>query len=444
MVLFKAALLSGFCGLAGCLAYRRSGEYYWGLAAAASAASLATLFSADRPALVTFFLVGVFLWILERGGPLWLLPVLAVVWANSHGGFFLGGLIVAIYAAAVRRRPLWIAAAATIAASALNPNHVRIAQVMLAYRQSYLTQTLIEWTRPPLWGPPYAFPLLLYASGLALAIAWRRVRASDWLLFGAFSAASLAAFRNIPLTAFLAPVLIAAYLPWRPRIPRIADLLCPVLLAALLIGGIARGGFFQLRAALWKFPSGAADFLLAGGSPEPIFNTYEYGGYLIWRLWPRHRVFIDGRALNESVYRDYARILGDSAPGERLRLLDHYRIGAVVANAWEYTTGVVYPLVLETGWPLVYEDAQALVFLRHPPPGMPILDRSRIAAHLEAECRLHIEKDPELCLCARTLGFLFLRSGDREAARRAFSLYLASPRDPDPEAETAYRGLLGR
>lgn len=460
VVLFKGLLLAGFCGIAGLVAARRTGGFYWGLAAAAAAAPVATLFSADRPALVTFFLVAVFVWILERGRPLWLVPVLSVVWANSHGGFFLGWVILGAYAAgatvsraAREARRLWLVALVSVVLSGLNPNYFRIFEILPAYRQSYLMQSLIEWTRPHLWGPPYSFNILLYAAAAVMLAAWRRVKLSDWFLFIPFAVASLAAFRNIMLTAFLAPILIASYFPWRRKLPSLAG---PVLAGALavVIGvGTAQGRFFQLRAALWKFPAGAADFLLARGASESIFNTYEYGGYLIWRLWPRQRVFIDGRALNESVYRDYQRILGSTGSSAeesrqaRRQLLERYGVGAIVANAFEYTTGVVYPLVLaladpaETEWQLVYQDPQALVFLRRPPSDLTPLDKSRVADHLEAECRTHIEKDPELSLCARTLGFLFLRAGDPGRARRSFELYLANAGEPDPEAESTYRRL---
>ena len=141
VVLWKALLLSLFCGIAGALAARRTGSVYWGLASAAAAASVASLFSADRPALITFFLVAVFVWILERGGPLWALPVLSVIWANSHGGFFLGWVVVGAYAAGATLsrllgrpgpdpRRLWAAALVSIVASGLNPSHFRIFEIV--------------------------------------------------------------------------------------------------------------------------------------------------------------------------------------------------------------------------------------------------------------------------------------------------------------------------
>jgi hypothetical protein len=225
----------------------------------------------------------------------------------------------------------------------------------------------------------------------------------------------------------------------------------PAVAAALvgvLVTGAWRGQFFQLRAALWKFPAGAADWLLAKNISSPIFNTYEYGGYLIWRLWPHERMFIDGRALNESVYRDYVKALGSSSPQDRQEVLARYGVEAIVANGFEYASGVLYPMVLwlaeptQSDWQLVYQDPQAMIFLRHPPLGVAALHKTQIPDHLEAECRLHIEKDPELCLCARTLGFLFLRLGDAGRARRALELYLANNREPDAEAESVYRRLL--
>ncbi len=445
VVLFKAALLTAFCGFTGLVAARRGGSLWWGLGAAGAAASVAHWFSADRPALVTFWMVPVFIWILERERPLWLLPLLMVVWANSHGGFFLGWVVAGAYTAANPRK-LWRVAAVTVAASLLNPNHVRVLEVLLRYRQSYLTQMLVEWSRPHLWGPPWGFPLLLYTGAAVLALAWRRVKLSDWILFAAFAAAALTAFRNILLVAVASPIVIASYWPWRWKMPGLARPAAAAALAAALAWGVWQGRFFQLRAALWRFPEGAAQFLVQNGLTGRLFNTYEYGGYLIWRLWPEHKTFIDGRALNESVYRDYQ---GAISVSDR-EVLNRYGVEIVVMNAFEYTTGALYPLVIwlsqpgAADWKLVYQDPQALVFARHPPAGMTVLSKDQVASHLENECRLYLERDPELCLCARTLGLYFLQTGDRRRAREALASYLASPHQPDPAAETAYQKLLRR
>ena len=454
VVFWKALLLAVMCALSGYTAWRRTQSTLWAVAAALMAASLAIEFAHDRPSILTYVFTALFLAIWEDGRRLWLLPPLALLWANCHGGFFVGWIVCGVYTAAalLRRAPaarrFLTITALTVVISAINPNGFASIATVLAYRASPMQATLIEWSRADLWGPPYAFDLLLYASAIVLLLAWRRVRLADWLLFAAFAAASLTAFRNEMLLGILAPILIATYFPrLRLRLPEPATQYAAIAILVAATGyGAARGAFFQLRAAEWRYPAGAAAFLHDHVPAARIFNTYEYGGYLIWRGIP---VFIDGRALRESVFDDYRKIIGTPA-GSLLRrdAFARYGVNAIVVNAFEYNAGALYSLVpalsspAEAEWKLVYEDPQSLVFLHDPPPGMPVLDTRRIVDHLESECRLHIERDPAFPLCARTLGDLFLRSGDRTRARRSLALYLEHPIADDPAARRAYQQLL--
>jgi hypothetical protein len=452
VVLWKSLLLTILCGLVGLVVYRRTSSDLWGIAAALTVAWLAIDFDKDRPGILSYVFVAAFVSIFEERRKLWLLPVLSLIWANSHGGFFLGWGVCGAYGAEalLRRAPdarrLLIYSGLAILLSGVNPNGFTVISTLLRYRQSTLTATLIEWSRPDLWGPPYAFDILLYAAVAVLIVSWKRVRPADWLLFAAFSMAALTAFRNEMLVGIVAPVLIASYFPWRRPLPVLVRY---GVTAALLVGiglGLVHRSFFQLRAAEWRYPEGASNFLAANRITVSVFNTYEYGGYLIWK---DQRVFIDGRALSETVFDEYRRILG-SPPEDASRFgaLARYGAGAIVVNAFEYNSGVLYPLVLALGrpeaadWKLVYNDAAALVFLRNPPSGMPVFDKSRIVDHLEAECFLHVERDPEFSLCARKLGDFFLRSGDRARARQALGLYLQHPYADDPEARRVYGQLL--
>ena len=437
MVLVRAALLAAFCALAGLLAWRRRGGFYGPLAAAFATAGVVSQFAVDRPYLVTFLLLASTMAILETRCWMWLLPPLFLIWANCHGGYFLGWVVVAAYSADAlflewRKKPLpdarrlWIVSVLSVLASGANPNGFRILQILLYYRSSYLTSRLLEWAPPRLW-PPGEFAVLLFGAAALLLWARRSARLVDWLLFLAFALAALSAQRNTFLIGFLAPVLIASYFPWKPRLPVLAQYAAAALVVGALGAGIARGSFFQLRAAEWKYPAGAADFLLAHHVTEPLFNTYEYGGYLIWRLWPQERVFIDGRALSESIFMDYARILynHDASGGKSAdELLDRYGVQAIVMNTFEYSNGLVYLLApaladpARTDWKLVYSDAQAMVFMRHPPPGVPPLDSLRVLDHMEEECDLHIEREPQYPRCARALGQVFEKVGDLTRARR--------------------------
>jgi hypothetical protein len=454
VVFWKALLLSLLCLFIAFVAHLRTGSWFWGIGAALAAASLLIEFAHDRPSILTYVFTGLVIAIFEERRRIWWLPGILLLWANCHGGYFLGWIVCGAYGAdaLLRRLPdtrrVLLAGAVSVLVSGLNPNGFAAIPTVLRYRQSVLQSSLIEWSRADLWGPPYAFDLLLYAAAIVLLLAWRRVRPAHWILFAAFAAAALTAFRNEPLVALLAPVLIAIYWPKRLAPPdwKAAPYAAAIALTLLLAWGVIGGRFFQLRAAEWRYPAGAARFLRAKNVTVPLFNTYEYGGYLIWA---GERVFIDGRALSESLFQDYRMIIG-TPPGDprRSQTLDRFGAGAIVMNAFEYNSGVLYPLALDlarpaqTEWKLIYEDAAAMVFARALPPGSVELPKARIVDHLEAECTLHVERDPGLPLCARTLGDLFLRSGDKVRARRALGLYLAHPIGDDPAARKAYLQLL--
>ena len=300
----------------------------------------------------------------------------------------------------------------------------------------------------PLW-PPSVFTALLVFGAIVSIWARRRLRIVDGLLFAAFAYAALTAQRNIFLMAFWAPVVIATYAgAWtiEPRWERPLALLTAAALAVCAAIGIVRGDFFQLRVAEWRFPKGAADFLAEHHVTSPMFNTYEYGGYLIWRLWPQEKAFIDGRALSESIFLDYAEILYNRDNAQKL--LDRYGIEVIVMNTFEYSNGLLYNLAPALGdpnlheWKLVYSDPQAVIFMRTPPNGVQVLPWSEDFDHLEAECRMHMEHRPAEAACARTLGQVFSRIGAPEKARRWLGIYLDAPHPPDPEAENAYRQLV--
>ena len=93
-----------------------------------------------------------------------------------------------------------------------------------------------------------------------------------------------------------------------------------------------------------------------------MFNSYEYGGYLVYSRGDEHKVFIDGRGeLYEhgGVYADYLHI-SKIKPG-LLSVMRNYGIEACL-------TGREEPLAVflgaQAGWKQVYAD-QASVILVH-------------------------------------------------------------------------------
>src|SRR5260370_35964294 len=90
LVLWRASLMTAFCGLAGLWAWRHSQGFYRSLAAAFVTGFVASYFSSDRPYQITYVLVVATILILEYRRWMWLLPPMFLVWANCHGGVIIG------------------------------------------------------------------------------------------------------------------------------------------------------------------------------------------------------------------------------------------------------------------------------------------------------------------------------------------------------------------
>jgi hypothetical protein len=242
VVLFRALLLAAFCGLAGFVAWRRSGVPDRGWMAGLAAAAIAFPFALDRPQLFTYLFLALTVVVLESRRRLWLLPPLFLIWANCHGGFFLGWVVLAAYCAEAlvarvrgkslpEERALWPWSAVAVLASGINPNGFRAVQVLLLYRSSAMQSHLLEWGRPTLWPPPL-FGVLLAAAAGAMVWQRRKVRIGDWLLLAAFSVGAFTAERNTIFMGFFAPVFLASYLPWKRLLPAIAGWAAAAALAA--------------------------------------------------------------------------------------------------------------------------------------------------------------------------------------------------------------------
>jgi hypothetical protein len=449
LVLLRSSLLTLFCGLTGWLAWRRSDSFYWGLAAALLAASVATNTTADRPYLATFVMIPVTMAAFETRRGLWFLPLGFLIWANCHGGFIMGWVVAGSYCAeglyqrlkgmpTPDLRKICGITILAVLASLFNPNGFRVLNVMLHYQSSPLQTHILEWNYPA-WWPPDPHNLLMIVTALVLLWARRIVRPADWLLFVLLGGASSMAVRNIIFIGCVGPVLLATYLPrWKRAVPAVWEYAAAVLMVLALGGRIASGQAFQLRMADWRYPIEAADFLEAHPVTGRMFNLYEQGGYLMWRLWPRQAVFIDGRALNESVWQDYSHIYNNASytDGRTTEaLLRQYSIQVIVMSGFD-PKGLIsnLPVALadpkQTDWKLVYRDNKAVIFTRQPPPEIEPLNSLEALNSLEMQCDWLDQHDAG-GLCARSLGEMYLKIGVRERARLWLGRYLNRyPKDP--------------
>jgi len=379
------------------------------LAAAASA-----IFWVARPQMASLLLFSVFACVLAEyrwhgRNRLWVLPPLMLLWANLHAGFALGFLLFsAVLAGQVVSRmfgparpgvldwrgigALAATALACAAVVVVNPYGLRLYTVPFQTVSIGVLQDYIqEWQSPNfhLIAVQLFLWLLLAAFG-ALALGHRRVDLTELLLFGGFTYLALVAARNISIVALLAPPLItrhaaAALAELRSSRPRLAAVLDPppgpnrypllnwalagvVGLAVLVKVADAGSPSANDLALRRQAPVDAAAFLEREHPAGPLFNSYNWGGYLSWRLYPQYLVFVDGRTdlYGDDLLRAYLR----TAAGldGYADLLDEHGINLVLI---ETGSPLLARLDQAGGWQPLYADALATLYQRTPAASQP-------------------------------------------------------------------------
>ena len=115
---------------------------------------------------------------------------------------------------------------------------------------------------------------------------------------------------------------------------------------------------------LWETstPVGAMDYIQQRALQGNIFHPQIYGDYLIWRLCPEQRSFIDGRVhlFDASVVRDYRLAFNDSHWDERLA---RYEIRYLLLSKDEDENRMMIETAGASGaWRLLYEDSVSILF----------------------------------------------------------------------------------
>jgi hypothetical protein len=384
------------------LLYLRSlGKAPW----AAAVVTLGALASAPtwgvRPQMFTFVLASLLLWLLERGQErprllLWI-PPLFLLWLNLHAGFAFGpALLVAFSVGLIAESALgeteWtevrrylfrvlLVLLACLALVPLNPSGAQLYRYPLdVLRSAGMRSFIIEWFPPDFHELRY-LPLFLIWLALLAALASSGSRPKARVLVPLLMTflAALDAVRHIPLLVLTAtPVIAAAFSSSSslkqispPRTPgsavrvrfafRAAILLLIASFAVTRWVGLVRK---QSRTEADLFPSEAVEFLRSHTVPTTrLFAYYDWGGYVIWKLYPRYRVFVDGRA---DLYGDD--LLHQFQQAIQLRdgweqVLDRWGVDAVLVPP---SGALAQGLLLDDRWHAEYQDSHAILFLAAP------------------------------------------------------------------------------
>jgi Flp pilus assembly protein TadD len=138
----------------------------------------------------------------------------------------------------------------------------------------------------------------------------------------------------------------------------------------------------------WWFPEGAAAFIERENIPGQIFNSYNEGGYIAWRLGPRYRDYVDGRGdpFGSELVKRSIRLMGSSPDSpEWQQEADRYDINAMIVPLGRHQALEQFPFFPQfctsAEWRPVYLDETSAVFVRRRPETANLLQR------LEIDCR---------------------------------------------------------
>jgi hypothetical protein len=368
-----------------------------------------------RPHLVTMLFVVILLFVLERVREgrtrlLFLLPLMFILWTNLHGGFFVGLIILGGYAAGEvacalfspdsdeRRGALQLAKRYTLAALAcalatiVNPYTYHLHQhIYQFFSEPYHVQNIAEYQSVSFHEIPALYLELLLLLG-AFTAAWFAVKRRDFVplvLLVGWGHLALFAARNIPLFAIVAAPLVAqavnemlqsleqartaAWLHrfisgfrntaiefastdklWRLHLSSAAA----AVVLALLISSPAATGKLKPEYDPERYPAKALSVLRAEPGTR-IFTDDEWGDYLLYNLYPGHKVFVDGRDdfYGQDFEQKYLDVMTVKYDWEKF--LAQYKVDTIVLST---RSALASALKESCHWRPIYDDTIAIVF----------------------------------------------------------------------------------
>lgn len=292
----------------------------------------------ERPQLFSYLLFVIFYDVLMqfkdgKRQQVWLCVFLSLLWVNLHSSFILGLLLIFLFAFseavnvfAFRQAPEKSNHLITVflcgaLVSLANPNHVKM--FLYPFETLFNKQhmdLIFEWQSPNFHlVQMQAVELFIFLSVAAMIFSGIKVKKLDLFLFFFFLHFALHSLRNLPYFALVYAPLLAAHIGAFSQktnrfLSRItifnklvtadekASVEIPILNALLLIFLIAfcvsripYPATLSKTVSVKDFPAGAVSYLKTHHLSGNLFNEYDWGGYLIFELYPQKKVFIDGR-----------------------------------------------------------------------------------------------------------------------------------------------------
>lgn len=332
----------------------------------------------------------------QRAKLIFLLPVIQLIWVNTHIYFFVGLVLQAIFLVHLtylklashmesgKVKLMAIIFGLSVLVSLINPNGLSGLLYPLKVGQNYgysivENQTIFFLENLKFKDPNFLFVKITWGIiviSILTAFLRRKIQLQNLLLaiFG-----GILAFLNVRSFPYLVFLSLPAVMVNFGEIKK--GLLTKTLFSISCILLIFESYFYisnsyykytdsQYQADL-KFSESskqALDFVLKSQLPGPIFNNFDIGSYIIYRAHPNYRVFIDGRpeaypaSFIQGIYvpaqYDYNKfkILNQEA-GFKTIIFSH-------TDQTPWAANFLKEVIKDKDWSLVYVDDYMVVLIR--------------------------------------------------------------------------------
>ena len=388
-----------------------------------------------RPQLFSFLFTAFFVYILhkfESNGEkkiLWFIPLIMLFWVNLHVYFVIGFFLVLVHllGSAFRswflsgenkeeeikkRKVLFKIIAVSLFVCLINPYTYRIFwEVIRLFGQHWARENITELQSPNFHSIiPMFFEIMLFLLIFSLSVAKKRPSFVELVLFSAFTYQAFYSLRDLPFWAIvMAPMLgryLGEFLIYFKKsknlvqnkiqidvsenfIDKFLKKTYPFIngfLLVLLIGVIGcsflKNKKFESCVDIKYFPLGAVEFIKENNLPGRMFNSFNWGGYLIYSLYPEWKVSIDGRtqAYGDKFLTDYSAIWELSMGWEK-RFKEH-KINFIL---WPAKTPLTEIFLLINDWKLIYFDEVAVIFIKDIPQNRGIIRKYNEKVRIKME-----------------------------------------------------------
>jgi len=330
----------------------------------------------------------------------WSLPLVFVMWANLHAGVLAGIGLIGIYLGCeilklislkIKKRRekehesillnikvLIIILGVAVICSLLNPSTYQVFTYYFDIQPELARQYILEWQ--PLFGNILSSEVLLFVKGSILILTiiyFIYSEDRDLSIIFVFLLLAVSSIRHLPLLAICILVFGGKYLAQNLRllIDSIAGYrrMIPISCGFLIIIGIINFSLidFGLGVNSQGFPEEVSQFILQQQITGKMYNDYNDGGYLIWKLYPANQVFLDGRFdlyIDNDVFLDYKSMYQDNESIQRV--LKNYNFDFLIipnGNKKEVLAQLIFHNYNDD-WALVFADTNSFLFLNRTKP----------------------------------------------------------------------------